>query len=95
MPKIVDLTSFLKNINETFWVIFKQSEENSLWSSAIIHFFNNFIAMPFAFCTREKKKWCEFAESAEDGPTSKFLSEVRKLFFLKLQNAEGGQSKCR
>ena len=51
--------------------------------------------MPFAFCTREKKKWCEFAESAEDGPTSKFLSEVRKLFFLKLQNAEGGQSKCR
>jgi hypothetical protein len=32
--------------------------------------------MPFAFCTREKKKWCEFAESAEDGPTSKFLSEV-------------------
>jgi len=38
--------------------------------------------MPFAFCTREKKKWCEFAESAEDGPTSKFLSEVRKYLFL-------------
>merc|ERR1711953_466244 len=34
--------------------------------------------MPFAFCTREKKKWCEFAESAEDGPTSKFLSEYAK-----------------
>ena len=32
--------------------------------------------MPFAFCTREKKKWCEFAESAEEGPTSKFLSQV-------------------
>ena len=35
-----------------------------------------FTAMPFAFCTREKKKWCEFAESAEDGPTTKFLSKV-------------------
>lgn len=27
--------------------------------------------MPFAFCTREKLPWCEFAESAEDGPTVK------------------------
>ena len=35
-----------------------------------------FTAMPFAFCTREKKKWCEFAESAEEGPTTKFLSKV-------------------
>ena len=33
-------------------------------------------AMPFAFCTREKYPWCEFAESAEDGPTTKFLQEV-------------------
>jgi len=35
--------------------------------------------MPFAFCTREKKKWCEFAESAEDGPTTKFLSQFAKM----------------
>jgi len=35
--------------------------------------------MPFAFCTREKKKWCEFAESAEEGPTSKFLSQYAKM----------------
>jgi beta-ureidopropionase len=33
--------------------------------------------MPFAFCTREKQPWCEFAESAYDGPTTKFLQEVR------------------
>ncbi|XP_065574217.1 beta-ureidopropionase-like isoform X2 [Artemia franciscana] len=32
--------------------------------------------MPFAFCTREKVPWCEFAESAEDGPTTKFLQKV-------------------
>jgi beta-ureidopropionase len=37
--------------------------------------------MPFAFCTREKQPWCEFAESAENGPSTKFLSEV-KLHFV-------------
>jgi len=36
--------------------------------------------MPFAFCTREKKKWCEFAESAEEGPTTKFLSKFAKMY---------------
>jgi beta-ureidopropionase len=29
--------------------------------------------MPFAFCTREKYPWLEFAESAEDGPSTQFL----------------------
>ncbi|XP_060804470.1 beta-ureidopropionase-like [Amyelois transitella] len=32
--------------------------------------------MPFAFCTREKQPWCEFAESAENGETTRFLSEL-------------------
>jgi hypothetical protein len=44
--------------------------------------------MPFAFCTREKYPWVEFAESAHDGPTTKFLAEVGHLQeeknFLKL-----------
>uniref|UniRef100_A0A667WL74 Beta-ureidopropionase n=1 Tax=Myripristis murdjan TaxID=586833 RepID=A0A667WL74_9TELE len=31
--------------------------------------------MPFAFCTREKEPWTEFAESAEDGNTTHFFSE--------------------
>lgn len=35
--------------------------------------------MPFAFCTREKHPWCEFAESAENGPTTLFLQEVFKI----------------
>lgn len=34
--------------------------------------------MPFAFCTREKYPWCEFAESAENGPTTSLLSELAK-----------------
>lgn len=32
--------------------------------------------MPFAFCTREKHPWCEFAEDAETGATTTFLKEL-------------------
>ncbi|RCN38132.1 hydrolase, carbon-nitrogen family [Ancylostoma caninum] len=32
--------------------------------------------MPFAFCTRERLPWTEFAESAEHGPSTKFLSQL-------------------
>lgn len=35
--------------------------------------------MPFAFCTREKL-WCEFAESAEDGESTKFVQEMARRF---------------
>ncbi|KFM75790.1 Beta-ureidopropionase, partial [Stegodyphus mimosarum] len=34
--------------------------------------------MPFAFCTREKYPWVEFAEEAETGPTTKFCCELAK-----------------
>ncbi|CAL4111368.1 unnamed protein product, partial [Meganyctiphanes norvegica] len=34
--------------------------------------------MPFAFCTREKQPWCEFAESAENGATTQFCQELAK-----------------
>lgn len=36
--------------------------------------------MPFAFCTREKFPWCEFAEDAENGATTKFLKPLAKQF---------------
>ncbi len=32
--------------------------------------------MPFAFCTREKQPWMEFAENPNSGPTTKFLQNV-------------------
>jgi len=32
--------------------------------------------MPFAFCTREKEPWCEFAEGAETGRTTQLLQKV-------------------
>jgi len=34
--------------------------------------------MPFAFCTRERLPWTEFAESAEDGMTTNFLRTLAK-----------------
>ena len=37
------------------------------------------IAMPFAFCTREKLPWTQFAESAEDGPTTVFCQKVCRI----------------
>ncbi|KAM4049159.1 beta-ureidopropionase [Anomaloglossus baeobatrachus] len=35
--------------------------------------------MPFAFCTRERLPWTEFAESAENGATTKFCQEVKLI----------------
>lgn len=37
-------------------------------------------AMPFAFCTREKYPWCEFAEDAVTGVTTQFLSMLAKKY---------------
>ncbi|XP_051888023.1 beta-ureidopropionase isoform X3 [Pristis pectinata] len=38
--------------------------------------------MPFAFCTREKLPWTEFAESAEEGPTTRFCQELARKYNL-------------
>ncbi len=37
--------------------------------------------MPFAFCTREKH-WCEFAESAEAGPTTQLLQALARRWSM-------------
>uniref|UniRef100_A0A8D0D784 Beta-ureidopropionase n=1 Tax=Sander lucioperca TaxID=283035 RepID=A0A8D0D784_SANLU len=36
--------------------------------------------MPFGFCTREKEPWTEFAESAEEGNTTRFCQELAKKY---------------
>jgi beta-ureidopropionase len=36
--------------------------------------------MPFAFCTRERLPWTEFAENARDGPSTRFISELAKRY---------------
>lgn len=47
------------------------------------------LVMPFAFCTRERLPWTEFAESAEHGPTTKFLSEVSRANERQLERSKG------
>lgn len=42
--------------------------------------------MPFAFCTREKQPWCEFAESAEEGPSTKFLQDLARRYNMVIIN---------
>lgn len=37
-------------------------------------------SMPFFLCTGEKEKWAGFAESAKEGPSIKFLSNLAKQF---------------
>ena len=54
--------------------------------------------MPFAFCTREKQPWCEFAEAAdESGASTKFLSLLAKKYgmviispILEREDSKGG-----
>lgn len=36
--------------------------------------------MPFAFCTREKIPWCEFAEDVENGETALFLKHIAEEY---------------
>ncbi|MGH0151986.1 UNVERIFIED_CONTAM: hypothetical protein FKN15_026072 [Acipenser sinensis] len=38
------------------------------------------VTMPFAFCTREKVPWTEFAESAEEGQTTRFCQELARKY---------------
>ena len=35
--------------------------------------------MPFAFCTREKWPWCDFAEDARTGPSAVLISELARM----------------
>lgn len=55
--------------------------------------------MPFAFCTREKLPWTEFAESAYDGPSTQFLKELAKRYnmvivssILERENEDHGET---
>ncbi|KAK9751685.1 Carbon-nitrogen hydrolase [Popillia japonica] len=45
-------------------------------ASVNIFCFQEAWTMPFAFCTREKVPWCEYAENAEKGPTTRFLQNL-------------------
>lgn len=42
--------------------------------------------MPFAFCTREKLPWTEFAEDAETGPTTTLCCDLARKYNMVVIN---------
>ncbi|XP_035215795.1 beta-ureidopropionase-like [Stegodyphus dumicola] len=56
----------------------KEIVEIAALSNVNIICFQEAWTMPFAFCTREKYPWVEFAEEAETGPTTRFCCELAK-----------------
>ncbi|KRT85503.1 hypothetical protein AMK59_438 [Oryctes borbonicus] len=50
--------------------------ESAAKANVNIFCFQEAWTMPFAFCTREKIPWCEYAEDEEKGPTTKFLQNL-------------------
>lgn len=57
------------------WVVRLQMLANHL--NALI---DSFPAMPFAFCTREKHPWCEFAEDAETGASTVLMKQLAEEY---------------
>lgn len=56
------------------WLLISSNQQSTL---SLIIFVGDNLDMPFAFATRERLPWTEFAESAENGPTIKLCQEVR------------------
>nr|XP_022905032.1 beta-ureidopropionase [Onthophagus taurus] len=90
-PKIVRVGLFQHRIPLETWASIQKHREalQELAKKAIhlaaeggvnIFCFQEAWNMPFAFCTREKSPWCEYAEDAKNGVTTKFLSELAKQF---------------
>ncbi|XP_037089937.1 beta-ureidopropionase-like [Pollicipes pollicipes] len=61
---------------EALWARVAQMVKAAAQCGVNVVCFQEAWTMPFAFCTREKRPWCEFAESAEDGPTTRFLLDL-------------------
>lgn len=52
-----------------------------------------FWACPYFFCTRERE-WCEFAESAEQGPSTRLCRELARRHNMVRAACRGGACRC-
>ncbi|XP_066149186.1 beta-ureidopropionase [Euwallacea fornicatus] len=71
-------TSKIQNMKEAMFKMAKEVIHTAAQMDVNVFCFQEAWNMPFAFCTREKYPWCEYAESAQYGPTTKFLQELAK-----------------
>lgn len=72
-------TSKIQTMKDALFKLAKEAVEAAAKMNVNVFCFQEAWNMPFAFCTREKYPWCEYAELAEHGPTTKFLQELAKL----------------
>jgi beta-ureidopropionase len=63
---------------ESLWDIHEHFVEAAAAAGTNVLCFQEAWTMPFAFCTREKLPWVNFAECAETGPTTKFLQKLAR-----------------
>ncbi|XP_066257850.1 beta-ureidopropionase isoform X2 [Euwallacea similis] len=71
-------TSKIQNMKEAMYKMAKEVIHTAAQLDVNVFCFQEAWNMPFAFCTREKYPWCEYAESAQYGSTTKFLQELAK-----------------
>ncbi|KAJ8921179.1 hypothetical protein NQ315_013651 [Exocentrus adspersus] len=70
----------IKETRDALFKLAREAIELAFKGGVNIFCFQEAWNMPFAFCTREKSPWCEYAESAEHGPTTLFLAELAKRY---------------
>ncbi|XP_018561729.1 beta-ureidopropionase [Anoplophora glabripennis] len=70
----------IKETRDAMFKLAKEAIEVAFKGGVNIFCFQEAWNMPFAFCTREKIPWCEYAESAEQGPTTLYLAELAKQY---------------
>nr|CAI5862787.1 unnamed protein product [Callosobruchus analis] len=72
--------SAIKEMREAVYRMASEALEVAGLSGVNVFCFQEAWNMPFAFCTREKQHWCEYAENAEFGPTTTFLKQFAKRY---------------
>ncbi|XP_044261408.1 beta-ureidopropionase [Tribolium madens] len=68
----------IKEMRDGLFKLAEKAIETAAQGGVNVFCFQEAWNMPFAFCTREKKPWCEYAELAEFGPTTIFLKQLAK-----------------
>ncbi|EFA05647.1 beta-ureidopropionase [Tribolium castaneum] len=70
----------IKEMRDGLYKLAQNAIETAAKGGVNIFCFQEAWNMPFAFCTREKQPWCEYAEVAEFGPTTIFLQQLAKRY---------------
>lgn len=72
--------SRIKEMRDAMFKLASEALEIAYKGGVNVFCFQEAWNMPFAFCTREKSPWCEYAEEAEHGPTTEFLKGLAKRY---------------